>query len=103
MNWVNFIVDTDNIRFDIVTISLRMISVNTGEVLVESMKTKTLYSHGSDQTVFRFIEAGTELVELEAGRASNESSTIALQKSIESALLDIISVGYDRGYWKHEE
>ena len=90
-------------RTDIVTISLRMISVNTGEVLVESMKTKTLYSHGSDQTVFRFIEAGTELVELEAGRASNESSTIALQKSIESALLDIISVGYDRGYWKHEE
>lgn len=90
-------------RTDIVTISLRMISVNTGEVLIESTKTKTLYSTGSGQDVFKFIEAGTELVEIEMGSARNESNTIALQKSIESALLDIISVGYDRGYWKHEE
>ena len=88
---------------DIVTISLRMISVNTGEVLIESTKTKTLYSHGSGTDIFKFIEAGTELVEIEIGSARNESTTIALQKCIESALLDIISVGYDRGYWKHEE
>ncbi len=90
-------------RTDHITISLRMISVNTGEVLIESTKTKTIYSHGRSNDVFKFIEAGTELVEIEIGSASNESTTIALQKSIESALLDIISVGYDRGYWKHEE
>ena len=90
-------------RTDIVTVSLRMVSVNTGEILIESTKTKTIYSHGSSQDIFKFIEAGTELVEAEVGTARNESHTIALQKSIESALLDIISVGYDRGYWKHEE
>ena len=80
-----------------------MISVNTGEVLIESTKTKTIYSHGRSNDVFKFIEAGTELVEIEIGSASNESTTIALQKSIESALLDIINIGFDRGYWKHEE
>ena len=67
------------------------------------MKTKTIYSHGSSGDIFKFIEAGTELVETEIGSASNESVTIALQKAIESALLDIITIGYDRGYWKHEE
>lgn len=89
-------------RTDNVTISLRMISVNTGEILVEKTKTKTIYSHGSSQDVFRFIEAGTELIELEMGRAENESGTIALQKAIESALLDIVNIGYQRGYWKYE-
>jgi len=90
-------------RTDVVTVSLRLVSVNTGEILIESTKTKTIYSHGSSQDVFKFIEAGTELVEIEVGRASNESSTIALQKSIESALLDIINIGFDRGYWKYEK
>ena len=89
-------------RTDNVTISLRMISVNTGEILVEKTKTKTIYSHGSAQDVFRFIEAGTELIEIEMGRAENESGTIALQKAIESALLDIVNIGYQRGYWKYE-
>ena len=89
-------------RTDIVTVSLRMVSVNTGEILIESTKTKTIYSHGSSSDIFKFIEAGTELVEVEVGSASNESKTIALQKSIESALLDIINIGFARGYWKHE-
>ena len=80
----------------------RLVSVSTGEVLIESTKTKTIFSHGRSQDVFKFIEAGTELVEVEIGRAENESSTVALQKSIESALIDIINVGYNRGYWKHE-
>ena len=77
--------------------------MNTGEILIESTQSKTIYSHGRSQDVFKFIEAGTELVEIEMGSASNESNTIALQKSIESALLDIINIGFVRGYWKHEE
>ena len=52
--------------------------------------------------MFKFYESGTELVEIEIGSASNESNTIALQKSIESALIDIINIGFVRGYWKHE-
>jgi len=89
-------------RSDSVTVSLRLVSVSTGEILIEATSSKTIYSYGSSQDIFKFIEAGTELVEFEVGNAENESSTVALQKAIESALLEIIVTGYDRSYWKYE-
>jgi curli production assembly/transport component CsgG len=89
-------------RTDNVTVSLRMISTNTGEILIEKTKSKTIYSHGRSQDVFRFVSNAVDLVEIETGRAENESGTIALQKAIESALLDIVNIGYERGYWKYE-
>jgi hypothetical protein len=49
--------------------------------------------------VFRFIESGTELVEIELGNARNESSTIALMKAIEGAVLELVEQGYNRKYW----
>ena len=90
-------------REDSVTITLRMVSVATGEILIEVMTEKTIFSYGKSEDVFRFIEAGTELVEIEMGNSRNESTTIALTKAIESAVLKIINVGYDRSFWKHEE
>lgn len=90
-------------REDTVTISLRLISVLTGEVLIEVMTTKTILSVGISQDVFRFIELGTELVELEGGFTENESGSIALQKAVEKSVLEIINIGYERGYWEHEE
>ena len=90
-------------REDTVTISLRLISVLTGEVLIEVMTTKTILSVGISQDVFRFIELGTELVELEGGFTENESGSIALQKAVEKCVLEIINIGYERGYWEHEE
>jgi curli production assembly/transport component CsgG len=67
------------------------------------MTEKTIFSYGKSEDVFRFIEMGTELVEIELGNSRNESSTIALMKAIESAVLELINVGYDRSFWKHEE
>ena len=90
-------------REDTVTISLRLISVLTGEVLIEVMTTKTILSVGISQDVFRFIELGTELVELEGGFTENESGSTALQKAVEKSVLEIINIGYQRGYWEHEE
>ena len=87
-------------REDTVTISLRLISVLTGEVLIEVMTTKTILSVGISQDVFRFIELGTELIELEGGFTENESGSIALQKAIEKSVLEIINIGYERGYWE---
>jgi len=90
-------------REDSVAITLRMVSVATGEILIEVMTEKTIFSYGKSEDIFRFIEAGTELVEIEMGNSRNESTTIALMKAIESAVLEIISVGYDRSFWKYEE
>jgi len=86
-------------REDNVTVSIRMVSVATGEVLLEVLSQKTIFSYGKSEDVFRFIEMGTELVEVELGNARNESSTIALMKAIEGGVLEIINIGYDKGYW----
>jgi len=90
-------------REDNITVSLRMVSVATGEILIEVLSQKTIFSYGKSEDVFRFIEMGTELVEIELGNSRNESTTIALSKAIEGAVLELINVGYDRSFWKHEE
>jgi curli production assembly/transport component CsgG len=89
-------------REDTVTVSLRLVSVNTGEVLIEVLTSKTILSVGVSTDVFRFYEAGTELVELEAGVAQNESVSIALQKAIETSVLEIVQQGIERRYWSYE-
>jgi len=89
-------------REDTVTISLRLVSVSTGEVLMETLVSKSLLSTSISQDVFRFIETGTELVEIEGGIAENESVSIALQKAIETGVLNIINIGIERGYWEYE-
>ena len=86
-------------REDSVTVTLRMVSVATGEILIEVMTEKTIFSYGKSEDVFRFIEMGTELVEIELGNARNESSTIALMKAIEGGVLEIIKQGYAKKYW----
>jgi curli production assembly/transport component CsgG len=93
---------TDQFREDVVTVSLRMVSVSTGEILIEILSQKTIFSWGDSQDVFRFIEQGTQLVEIEFGYTENESATIALQKAIEGAVLELIKEGYERGFWKNE-
>ena len=90
-------------REDSVAVTLRMVSVATGEILIEVMTEKTIFSYGKSEDVFRFIEMGTELVEIELGNSRNESTTLALMKAIESAVLEIINVGYDRSFWKYEK
>lgn len=90
-------------REDIVTISLRLVSVSTGEVLTETLVSKSIISTSISQDIFRFIEESTELVEIEGGVAENESVSIALQKAIETGVLNIINIGIERGYWEYEE
>lgn len=90
-------------RVDTVQISLRLISVLTGEVLIEVGSSKTILSKTISQDLFRFIELGTELIEIEGGFAENESVSLALQKAVEKCVLEIINIGYQRGYWEHEE
>lgn len=90
-------------RVDTVTVSLRTVSVSTGKVLIEVLTTKTILSVGLSQDVFRFITSGTELVEIENGIVENESSNIALQNAIETAVLETINIGLQKNYWRIDE
>ena len=88
-------------REDTVVVSLRIVSVSTGEILLETLTTKTILSVGLSNDFFRYIADGTKLVEFETGNAMNESKSIALQAAIETAIVDIIKRGEKRGYWQY--
>ena len=59
-------------RRDVVTVSLRGISVLTGEILLNVQTTKTILSTGGGYDVFKFMDMDTQLVEVEDGVATNE-------------------------------
>jgi len=86
-------------RQDAVTVSIRAVSVLTGEVLLNVQSRKTILSYGSGGDVFRFIEEGTQLVEIEDGVGNNESVTYATRSAIEAGVLELIYQGHDRGFW----
>ena len=90
-------------REDLITISLRLVSVSTGEVLIEVLVSKTVTSAGLSQDIFRFVDENRRLIEVEGGVAENESTSIALQQAIEEGVLQIIKTGITRGYWEYEE
>ena len=69
---------------------------------MESAVSKNILSTSISQDIFRFIEQGTELVEIEGGVAENEVGSIALQKAIETGVLNLIEIGIERGYWEYE-
>jgi curli production assembly/transport component CsgG len=88
-------------REDTVIVSMRVVSVSTGEILLENLTTKSILSVGLSNDFFRYIADGTKLVEFETGNAMNESKSIALQAAIETGIVDIVAQGIQMGYWKY--
>lgn len=86
-------------RQDEVTISLRAVSVATGEVLVAVNTNKTVYSFQDKLGVLRFYDAGTQALELETGSATNESMNKAVQLAIHAAVIELINSGARKGHW----
>ena len=86
-------------RKDVVTVSVRAVSVLTGEVLLNVQAKKSVLSYGSGGDLFRFYEEGTKLVEYEDGVGNNESVTYAVRTAIEAAVLELIYQGHDRSLW----
>ena len=90
---------TKEYRQDIVTVSLRTVSVSTGKVLTEVLTTKSILSVAISQDAFRFVSNDTELVEIENGMVENESVNIALQNAIETSVLETIQLGLKKNLW----
>ena len=88
-------------REDVVVVSLRVVSVSTGEILMEILTSKAILSVGLSNDFFRFIADGTRLVEFESGNAMNESKSIAIQAAMETAVVELIEQGIEKGYWKY--
>ncbi len=87
---------------DIVTISLRAVSVNTGVVLIAVNVQKTIYSSADSVAVLKFIYNGTRAFEVESGLTINEPGTQAVKAAIEAAVVELIKEGKNRGVWDYE-
>lgn len=90
---------------DIVTVSLRAISVNTGKVLTSVTVQKTILSSADSISMFKFFDAGTKSFEAETGLTINEPGTYAVKSAIEAAVVELIKDGEKKGLWdfKKEE
>ena len=90
-------------RVDEIVISLRLVSVNSGEILISNAVSKTIYSTQHNVGVLRFVDAGTKALELENGQALNEPTTYAVRVAIEQAVYDMIIEGEKKGLWRFKK
>ena len=89
-------------RQDIVTIILRLVNVQTGEVVITTTVEKTIVSTMTGGDIFKYFDTDTMLLEVEAGYAKNEPVTFAVRKAIEKGVVDLINQGAEKGLWEFE-
>jgi len=90
-------------RTDQVTVSLRLVAVQTGEILLTVSSTKTIASTSNGADVFRFLDLGTRALEIESGNAANEPVNYAIRTAIEYAVLQMVHEGKNLGLWNWKE
>ena len=90
-------------RVDQVTVSMRVVAVQTGEVILAVNGTKTIASHKSGVDAFRFIDMGTRAIEVESGVAENEPVNYAIRSAVEYCIIEIIKQGEQQSLWKFKE
>lgn len=94
---------------DTVTVTLRTVSVSTGEILTTVTITKTVLSYMDKITVLRFIDDGTPLgvgtkaLEGEFGGSINESINKAVDVAVQAAVVNTIKEGARKGHWAFVE
>ena len=86
-------------RKDQVSIYMRVVSVQTGEILVNIGVTKTILSMRTGLDFFRFIDIGQKALEIESGGAVNEPTTFAIKRAVEAAVVLIIEEGAKKKIW----
>jgi curli production assembly/transport component CsgG len=89
-------------REDTVSIYLRGISTQSGEVLATSTAQKSIASVQVAANVFRYI-GYQKLLELDAGLTTNEPGLIALQQSVELAVYQLVMEGALSGLWEFHD
>ncbi|SEO84986.1 curli production assembly/transport component CsgG [Rhodopseudomonas pseudopalustris] len=97
-NYLGIGADT-KFRRDIVTVGMRVISVQSGEVLVSVTTTKTVYSVALQGSTYKFV-AIDKLLQIEAGITRNEPTQLAVRQAIDLAVYSTIMEGAQRKLWR---
>lgn len=85
---------------DIVVISLRLVSVQTGEVLTTVTVEKNLLSTSDGMTGLKFFNNYTQSFEIDSSQTFNEPGNYALRSAIESGIVELVKKGERQGLWK---
>jgi curli production assembly/transport component CsgG len=88
---------------DQVTISMRLVSVQTGEVLTSVTVEKTLLSTSEGITAFTFFDMATKAFEYDGQQTSNEAGSYAIRSAIETAVVELIKDGERKGLWRFKQ
>jgi curli production assembly/transport component CsgG len=88
---------------DTVTVTLRTVSVNTGEVLTTVTVTKTVLSYMDKLGILKFVDSGTKSIEFETGLSINESVNKATNLAVKAAVVATVREGVRKGYWAYKE
>lgn len=86
-------------RRDMVTVGMRVVSVQSGQVLASVTTTKTVFSVGIQGGAYRFV-AIDKIFELEAGTTRNEPTQLAVREAIELAVYALIMEGSSKNLWR---
>lgn len=84
---------------DVVVINLRLISVQSGEVLTSITIEKNLLSTADGATVFRFYNQATQAFEFDSSQTFNEPGSYALRSAIEQGVIELVNQGKQLGLW----
>lgn len=85
-------------RSDQITIYLRLVSTQNGQVLKSISTSKSILSKEVNIGVYRFVRTNA-LLELETGLSTNEPPTMCTLEAIEKAIYDMIVDGVLDGLW----
>src|SRR5210317_351251 len=94
---------TKQYRVDQVTVAMRIVSVQTGEVLLSVAVEKRIASYKTSADLFRFVDLGTVSQEAEIGNSINEPVNYAVRTAIESSVVEMIRKGERQGLWKFKQ
>jgi curli production assembly/transport component CsgG len=119
-NWLGIGPTTQYSR-DVVTVSLRAVSVNTGKILATTTVTKVILSTSDTLAIFKSLDPGGDLLsqitannsgsnspkasifQFETGITINEATTLAIKSTVESAVVELIREGERKHVWDYKE
>jgi curli production assembly/transport component CsgG len=90
-------------RVDTVTVALRLVSVSTGRILASVAAEKSIASYRQGADVFKFLDLGTTIAEVETGYSVNEPTNYAVRQAIDRAVIELIYQGVHLGLWEFAE
>ena len=78
---------------------MRLVSVQTGEVLTSVTVEKKILSTSEGITAFKFFDLGTHAFELDSQQTTNEAGNYAIRSAIETGVVELIKSGEQKGLW----